>query len=311
MRRTNRQGNLPVSAVTTNIRRMTYLGTPLLDANGGWEAARTLLNTLVAHRRSAAYRMAVIEWLAADGQAADFMREVSGELGLPVYVYEDFEQPFLTRRAQPTYAESQSKKHRKDYERRARRLADVLGADLELVNRAGDAAAVDEFLTLEAAGYKGDNGVAMTTRPGEPEYFHEVCRRYAALGRLHVLQLRGKGRTVAMQVSVEAQDGLFLLKVTHNEAFAHYDPGIQLHLRAMEYFHHETAAQFIRVCTFAGNELLLRLYPERRRTSTWMVGLGGRVDQALLGALPAARALRHRVRQATPRRLSAARSTTS
>lgn len=292
-----RLGNIPIPAMTTNIRRMTYLGTPLLDRTRGPEAARTLLTTLAEHRRAGGFKTLVVEWLGDNGPVASMLRGAADELGFPIFVYEEFEQPFLTRRPLPTYSDNQSTKHRKDYERRARRLSESLGAPLEVVDRAGDSAAVDEFIALEAAGYKSDNGVAMVTRPGEPEYFHEMCARYAALGRLHLLELRAAERLVATQISVESGDGLFLVKVSHDEAFARSDPGVQLHFRAMEHFHHRTAAQFIRVCTFPGNELLLRLYPERRLTSTWMIGLGGRLDRAVLRALPGARALVRRARQ--------------
>jgi len=308
VKRVNRLGGIPVKAVTTNVRRMTYLGTPLLDPHRTTDAARGLLSTLMGHRRQGDFNTLIVQWLGDDGPASAALRQATEELGLPIIVYEAFEQPFLTRHVVADYAESQSVKHRKDYERRARRMAETIGGELELVNRADDPAAVEDYIALEAAGYKTDIGVAMTTAAGEPEYFREMCARFAGLGRLHVLQLQAAGRLIAMQISVEAGDGLFLVKVGHDDAFGRFDPGVQLHFRAMEYFHHETAATFVRVCTFGGNPLLLRLYPERRPTSTWIIGLGNRMDQAVLRALLGAREVRRRVRQRGywPRRDAAA-----
>ena len=226
----------------------------------------------------------------------------------PVFVYEDFQQPFLARRADGSLSESTSKRHRKDYERRARRMAEELGAELELVDRADDPRSVTEYLAMEAAGYKTDNGVAMLTQVGEPEYFVEMCRAFAREGRLHVLELRAGSRTVAIQVSLRAADTVFLIKVAHDESFGRYDPGVQLHLRAVEFFRDHTDAAGLRVCTFADNALLLRLYPDRRCVSTLVVGLGGPVDRALVRSMPAARSLSRRVRRGLAHRRRGDRS---
>lgn len=300
VRFTGQHGNVRWPMATTNVRRMTYLGTPLVAPEGGQEAISAMLAALARQRRGGSlggFRVLVVQWLGEGGPVAGWLRSAAAALGYPVTVYEEFEQPYLARRSQGDYASLLTSKHRKDYSRRARRLAEHLGAELEVVNRAGDPGAVDDFIELEAAGYKREIQVAMATQPGEPEYFREMCQRLARRGRLHHLELRAGGRLIATQLSVEEGGLLFLIKVGHDDEFARYDPGVQLHLRAMEYFHHQTGASAIRVCTFAGNELLLRLYPQRAATSTLMIGLGGRVDNALVRSLPAARRLRQRVRR--------------
>jgi len=284
-----RHGNIRVPVLTTNIRRMTYLGTPLIDRQGGVEAAAAMLGELRTRRRHGDPGVLVVQWLGEGGLVSAWLREAAAHLSFPTFDYEDFQQPFLSRRLDGARGELTSRKHRKDYERRARRMAEDLGHDLVLVDRAGDPGAVDDFLSLEAAGYKTDIGVAMRTRPGEPEQFTEMCRVLADEGRLHVLELRAGARTIAMQISLRAADTLFLIKVGHDEALGRYDPGIQLHLRAVEYFHERTDAEGIRVCTFPDNALLLRLYPERRRTSTLVIGLGSPLDRMLVRALPMAR----------------------
>lgn len=295
--RVPRHGNIRVPVVTTNIRRMTYLGTPLVDREGGVDAAAAMLGALRVRSRHGDPGLLVVQWMGGDGPVSEWVRQAAARLSLPTFDYEDFQQPFLSRGLDGARGELTSKKHRKDYERRARRMAEDLGADLELVDRAGDPEAVAEFLTLEAAGYKTDLGVAMRTHPGEPEQFTAMCEELAQQGRLHVLALRARARTIAMQISLRAGDTLFLVKVGHDEALARYDPGVQLHLRAVEYFHQHTDAQAIRVCTFPDNALLLRLYPERRRTSTLVIGLGTAVDRMLVRALPAARTLSRGARQ--------------
>ncbi len=298
IRSLRRRGSLPLPVVTTNVRRMTYLGTPLVDEDpeAASVALRSMLQALAEQRGPRHGACLVVEWLG-DGVTAAALRQVISELGWPSFVAEDFDQPLLQRLDDPTgYTRAQSKRHLSDYRRRARRLAEHLGAELEVRNRAGDPGAVEEFIALEAAGYKAANGVAMATQPGEPAYFAELCRRFAAEGRLHHLCLEAAGHTIAMQLSLEAGDGLFLIKVSHDEALGRFDPGIQLHLRAMEYFHNETKAKWVAICTYPDNELLLRLYPDRRRTTTLVVSLGGLVDKMAVRALPLARGTRSALR---------------
>lgn len=296
VRRLVRRG-MPMAS--TDVRRMTYLGTPLLDERGE-EAMRAMLATLVRERRAARWAWAELRWLGA-GQAEEMVRAAARSLRLPVETTEDFDQPFLVRRdvtredgASPL--DHMSPRHVRDYRRRGRRLAELLGGDLEVVDLAGDPRAVDEYIALEAAGRKRETGVAMVGHPGEPEYFRDMCRRFAAEGRLQVLCLRAGETTVAMQISVAAGDGLFLVKVGHNESFDRFDPGVQLHMRAVERLQHEGEARWVHVCTFGDNELLLRLYPDRRRTRTLVISLGGAFAQLALRSLPYARAGSRRLR---------------
>ena len=48
-------------------------------------------------------------------------------------------------------------------------------------------------------------------------------------------------------------------------------------------------------CTFPKNELLLRLYPERRRITSWLVNLGGPADIGAIRAFFVANAVHERI----------------
>jgi hypothetical protein len=100
-----------------------------------------------------------------------------------------------------------------------------------------------------------------------------------------------------MQVSLEAGDGLFLIKVGHDEEFNRFDPGVQLHFAAIDYFDANTSAQWLDVCTFPRNDLLLRLYEDRRRTMTVLLSLGGSLNSGIIRAIPAARRVARRLQR--------------
>ena len=295
IRRLPRFGRLRLPVVTTDIRRMTWLGTPLVDPDEPVRAWMSLIKTVSAERRQRHWRLLVIRWMH-DGPVAAALAEATKQLQLPSNITEDFEQPFLTRRGDGNYTSGQSKHHLSDYRRRARRLSELLGADLEVEDVGTDPASVREYIELEAAGYKSENGVAMRTQEGECDYFTEMCAAFAKENRLHVLRMRAGNRTISMQVSIEADGGLFLIKVGHDEEFNRYDPGIQLHLAALDHFHAQRSAQWLAVCTFPENELLLRMYEDRRRTLTAVVGLEGALNSGIARAIPSTRRATHTLR---------------
>jgi CelD/BcsL family acetyltransferase involved in cellulose biosynthesis len=281
--------------ITSQVRRMTYLGTPLVDAARGVEAVGSILATLQEERRLLRSRVLALQWMHEDGPAASIVESAVRAENLDLFVLESFERGLLSRRSEPTYDELLSTGDRKRRRRRRRRLAEHLGAEPHLVVRTLDATAIDEYISLEASGYKGRSGAAMATVPGEIDYFRDMCQRFITAGRLHVLALQVDQQTLAMKVLVRGAEGLFGAKTSYDERFACYSPGVELQLSAMTYFHEATDASWLDTCTFQKNELLLRLYPERRRITSWLVNLGGPADVGAIRAFFVAKAVHKRI----------------
>jgi len=162
-----------------------------------------------------------------------------------------------------------------------------------------------------AADYKGRTGVSLTSVPGEPEYFRAMCSGFAKVGRLKVLSLEAGGTTAAMDLLIAGGDGLFGIKISHDEAPSKFGPGILLHLETFEYFHTETSAACIDTCTDAGNETLLGLYPDRRRIVSYRIGLGNPIGNQVVRALPYVRSARRWVAARRPSVASAAQTAPS
>jgi hypothetical protein len=87
---------------------------------------------------------------------------------------------------------------------------------------------------------------------------------------------------LAIELGLRAADGLFLLKLSYDEAFAKYTPGIQLHLEVLDRFDNFDGVQWIDSCTFEGNETMLRMYPDRRPVGALVVAVGGVPDRGVL-----------------------------
>jgi CelD/BcsL family acetyltransferase involved in cellulose biosynthesis len=177
-------------------------------------------------------------------------------------------------------------KHRRELERKRRRLADDLGAPLRTVDRAEDAGAVEDFLELEASGWKGREGTAMASMGNDADFFRAVCASFRELGRLHLLSLEGSGKRVAMACSLRAGEGIFCLKIAFDEGWRRYSPGALLVLDHASWFARHSDAAWMDSCVQPDNELVSRLWPGRRGIVTLAIPastIRGRVAAAAIG----------------------------
>lgn len=310
-------GGVRRPAFTTEVLRLHYDGTPLLSADRGVEAAEALLSALGVRDRHANAGILVFEKLDANGPVSSCFAAAASALELPICTYHSWSCPIVRRRPALTYREIHGGKFLRNLGRLRRQLDEKLGGEVRLVDRSADASAIDTLIALESAGWKGRAGVALTSHPGEPQWLRELCDRFRSEGRLVLYCLQAGDAVVAMQLMLRGGEGLFLLQLTYDEQWAHYRPGLQLHLDAIDRFHREMDTQWLDTCTSEGNETLLRMYPDRRTVSTVIIAVGGQIDRLfvraalvpyrLLGADAAFRLRHRRLMRALDRMLSALR----
>jgi CelD/BcsL family acetyltransferase involved in cellulose biosynthesis len=83
-------------------------------------------------------------------------------------------------------------------------------------------AAFDEFVALEAAGWKGEAGTALAHRACERALMRDYVTGSAAA---QMRTLRIGGRIAAMQMAVTVAGSVVLLKVAYDESLAEFAPG--------------------------------------------------------------------------------------
>jgi len=308
IRRVGRWSGLPYPWVVTKVRRMTYCGTPLLDPARGKDGMAAILDVLARRPGLRSGRILVMEELAEGGVADRALEQAAAATGRVLCRYDSWERPHLHRRPEATYNSGHTKKDLSNLARLRRKLRARLGTDVCFADRSADPAAVDEIIRLEAAGYKGKTGVAMTTVPGESEYFRAMCDRFREQGRLCVYTLQAGDVVCAVVMFLRAAEGLFMIKVGYDEELARSSPGLQLHLDLINHFHAQPDLKWIDVCTYKDNETLLRMYPDRKRFTSVLVPLSGNpVDRLAIWTYRAAdpvhqrlAAIRRSLRPKTP-----------
>jgi len=114
-------------------------------------------------------------------------------------------------------------KNMRDSIRKARRRIEACGGS-EIVSSTGAEllAAYEEFVALEASGWKGAAGTALLQRSAA----RDLLRDYLCVaGTAQVRSLRIGDRLAASQLTVRVGGSLVLLKVAYDEQLAHLSPG--------------------------------------------------------------------------------------
>jgi CelD/BcsL family acetyltransferase involved in cellulose biosynthesis len=268
----------------------SLLGTPLVDAEHAEDALSAMLD---GARRLSGASLVAIDLVTADGPTALVARELLAAQNVASLQRSRGDRAVLRRRPEEDYLEV-SVKHRREWQRQRRRLAALLDADVETHDRSGDETAVEDFLRLEAAGWKGKAGTAFESLPGHREIFVGICDRYRAAGRLQLLALESGSRRLAVKCNLLAGDEIFCFKIAYDEELAKYSPGIQLELDNVRIFHQVTDATLIDSCAAFHHPMINRLWPDRRELEILAFAakpVRGRIG---LGALAAAVRLRSR-----------------
>jgi len=245
----------------------SFLGTPLLASGRETEGAHGLLELVRARRRTG--------FLALDWVRTGTVIEALASVGASPVVAERFERAFVSRPASDSPAPPLSPKRAKEVRRQRRRLAEALGASPEIAERTSDPRAPEHFLGLEASGWKGRTGTAMSVRSGHGAFFGSVCEAFARRDALQILSLEARGSPVAMQCNLRAGDGLFCFKVAYDEEFARHAPGVQLEVDALERFVAEDPALWMDSCAAPDAEMINRLWPDRTALSTLIIPVDG------------------------------------
>ena len=288
---------IPLRSLSTWRGHVLYglLGTPLVAADRAEESLSALLDGM--RRAEPHARFAGFDWVADDRAMSEPLAGALDGLSPTPIPFDRFERAALCRRPEPTYLEETlSSKHRRELRRQRRKLGEALGAEPEMVERAGEDAAYERFIALEGAGRKGDRGVVISADPGHVAFFKEMCREFAELGRLQLLELHGAGQVVATKCNLLAGDTIFCVKIAYDEKWSAYSPGILLESEMVEHFHDESSADFMDSCADPNNQMINRLWPDRRPMTIHAIPADALAGRATRSALAAARFARDRKR---------------
>ena len=205
------------------------LCTPPLDRDMAHEAAAGLLR---AARQAGAHAL-ILREISLDGATMRTLREVMLEDGLHPRVLQSQLRACLdaTREPEELLREALGAKKLKELRRQRHRLAEHGAIRFDVAStREQVAAALEIFLRLEASGWKGKRGTALSQDDGDAAFVRRAAPALADTGQCEILTLSAGETPVAAGIVLRHQDRAFFFKLGIDERFAKSSPGVQLTL---------------------------------------------------------------------------------
>jgi CelD/BcsL family acetyltransferase involved in cellulose biosynthesis len=209
-------GVLPVTRRAGALRAAVNVHTPAGDvlAEDG-AALRALLGGLYARRP----RVLVLTQLDAAGPSRAAARQAALAAGFRVAERTAARAPYLDVDGDYDALARRRRNAATDLRRRRRRLAEH-GTVADTLD-----GTLAELLALEARGWKGARGTAITSRPSTDAFYRSVVDWARDRGGLRLFAYRFDGRALAVLLGLEDHGTLYLLKGGYDPAFAPFSPG--------------------------------------------------------------------------------------
>jgi CelD/BcsL family acetyltransferase involved in cellulose biosynthesis len=244
------------------LHKQATLATPLVDRDGAEETLAAFIDWIEA--RSSASGI-VFGQILSDGLFHDVLRRVATRVDRATSVLERSRRAalFAGATAETVVARAGSKERLSQLRRQRRRLEQMGRVTLEEDALPHDVRrAAEEFLALEASGWKAGRG-ALLSQPSLATFFRSATRLLAREELCRIVSLRLDGRPLAMMVVLESQGHGFYWKTAFDEAFRGQAPGVQL-------FFEQSRAQLARPeiamtdsCAAPDHPLIDRLWSDR------------------------------------------------
>lgn len=273
---------LPVPYIATWMHKHCFFAAPLVRAGDEHAFFRAFFD--VADKRGAFLRL---RHLDADGPLYAAAAAVAAQTGRLVSPSARYERAMLKApwRTDDYLSLSLRGKHRKDLRRRRARLEEAGTVRFELFGDGDDLTVwTEEFLAIEAAGWKGAGGTALAQEQSSKRFFEEAVRRARAAGDLQFFRLRTGDQTIASAVNFRAGNASYAFKIAYDESYARFSPGVMIEIDIMRALEASGIAR-IDSCAKVEHPMINRLWRERRRIAALNISRRDMASKALFRVL--------------------------
>ncbi len=151
----------------------------------------------------------------------------------------------------------------RELHRRRRRLEERGTVEFALIREPSAVErAFEEFLTLEASGWKGRRGALLKERR-LADFAVCATREMARCGQCVIARLALDGRPLAMGIFLASGDRAYFWKIAFDESFRAYAPGIDLVHRLTAMLASRDDIALTDSCAIANHPMIARFWPDR------------------------------------------------
>jgi CelD/BcsL family acetyltransferase involved in cellulose biosynthesis len=210
--------HMPIAALRSWRHRNMLVCTPLIRARTAPQCIAALLGSGLAP---------VMEflWVSAGGPFYGALAEAAAQAGLPWTVSDAYVRAVLVRERDPRPRFNSNM--RNNLRRWQARLAQAGKVSPVRLAPDGDLARwTEDFMRLEASGWKGKAGSALSCREDDRRFVAAVFPEAFRRGRLQITGLDLDGRPLARHCMLTHGEGAFCFKIAYDETYAGCSPGI-------------------------------------------------------------------------------------
>jgi CelD/BcsL family acetyltransferase involved in cellulose biosynthesis len=251
--------------------RQMALGTPLVHREYAETAIACWLDWLETEASSS---IAMLPMLRLDGPFAALLRQTLEQRSLPVRLYGTHQRAMLPGRqkADLFFETHWRAKKLKELRRLRRRLEEHGPVHFEVYSKGEDLRRrTEDFLILEAAGWKGQRATGLVQEPGRAAFARATLRGLQKQGRLTIAALKAGETIVAIGLILRHGDRAFFWKLAFDERFAAFSPGVQFVQELTRLVLEDASLAAIDSCAIADHPMIDHLWRDRQAVGDVMI----------------------------------------
>lgn len=257
------------------------IGTPLVDRDDPVGVIEDFF-AMLSRPHLKFPKVLVLPDIGLDGPVASLLATVAETHGLPLVITGKAERPALESELDgEAYLKASLRSHHyREFRRLKRRLGDLGRLEHQVARGPENIRhAIESFLTLEAAGWKGRERTAMAIDRYRAAFAREAVHRLAEqdLCRIHSLTL--DDRTVASLIVFVEAGVAYTWKTAYDETLATYSPGTLLMIEVTRQHLDDPNIMMTDSCAVPDHPVMSRLWTERKPMGTLVIGLSPDADR--------------------------------
>lgn len=293
----NNYGRVPARFVGNWTHYQCFMGTPLVRAGMEEPWAKALLGAL--DRADWAPGFLSLSGLERDGATHQGLCAAAAQLDRPCPIVHHKSRALLHSELEgEAYLETHIRaKKRKEWRRLGYRISE-LGTlvSTTLADESDLSDWCDVFLSLEAAGWKGERGAAFANAAATRGFFHRMMAGAWATGRLEFLRLDLNGEAIAMLINFRTPPASWSYKIAYDERLSRFSPGVMIEIENLMRVLADPDIDWMDSCAVEDHPMINSLWAERRQIVQVSVPLSGLKRRATYALCRAAEEASARVR---------------
>ena len=283
---------LPVASLRLWVHPYSSLSTPLVHRDWTRETLHHLFDWVIGEAR---YGLVDLPMVHGEGPFHHALLDVMRERRMLSYVEESHTRALIRRGldAESYGAAAMNHLSRKEWRRQRKRLGEQGRLETRILGPTADVDGwIEQFLHLEASGWKGKEKTALALSDADRAFFRSIARDAYARGQLHMLGLFLDDIPIALKCNFLSGDGGFTFKIAFDESYAKYSPGVQLELDNIDEVRRRPGLQWLDSCAIPGHFMINRLWKEKLVIQRVLLATSRWSGNGVVGLLPMLRALK-------------------